>query len=166
MIYASAENVQKSSALGNSHWIDIQDQHARKGVYESDAEFFALLEKINQINLLNPDELQNYFVITFYKNYSFFLKKSIQYHLGSSLWDFCKNNVGTIHSFQGKENDNVFFMLGAQHEQDFGARKIMVEKPNVLNVGISRARNNIYIIGNKNLWQKHDNIKKVIKFIG
>jgi hypothetical protein len=166
MIYATSENSQEASALGNSHWIDIQDQHARKGVYESDAEFFALLEKINQINLLNPDDLHKYFVITFYKNYSFFLKKNIQYHLGSHLWDFCKNNVGTIHSFQGKENDNVFFMLGAQHEQDFGARKIMVEKPNVLNVGISRARNNIYIIGNKNLWQKHDNIKKVIKFIG
>lgn len=167
MIYATSQNIQgEISALGPSHWIDIQDKNARKGVYESDAEFFALLEKINQINLLNPNALQTYFIITFYKNYSDFLKKNIQYHLGSSLWDFCKNNVGTIHSFQGKENNNVFFMLGAQHEQDYGARNIMVEKPNVLNVGISRARNNIYIIGNKNLWQKHDNIKKIIKFIG
>ncbi len=46
-------------------------------------------------------------------------------------------------------------LLGVQHPLDKGARNIMTQKPNVLNVGISRAKNNLYIIGILEIWLKH-----------
>ena len=37
------------------------------------------------------------------------------------LWmDFSENNIGTVHTFQGKEADEVIFLLGCS-EQSMGA---------------------------------------------
>ncbi|WP_341791491.1 AAA domain-containing protein [Rickettsia endosymbiont of Gonocerus acuteangulatus] len=78
---------------------------------------------------------------------------------------FCINNIGTIHAFQGKENDTVIMMLGAQHPEDKGARGIMTSKPNVLNVGISRAKNNLYVIGNAEFWLKPKYMQEIYNIL-
>ncbi len=52
-------------------------------------------------------------------------------------------------------------LLGAQRPQDTGTRNVMTKKPNVLNVGISRAKNNLYIIGNAELWLKHKYMQEI-----
>lgn len=60
-------------------------------------------------------------------------------------------SCGTIHRFQGKEADVVFLILGGNPASQ-GAREWASQKPNMLNVALTRAKKRFYVIGNRNLW--------------
>jgi flagellar biosynthesis GTPase FlhF len=60
-------------------------------------------------------------------------------------------NVGTVHTFQGKENDIVILVLGCDVAHQGGA-DWAASKPNLLNVALTRAKNNIFVIGDRNVW--------------
>lgn len=60
-------------------------------------------------------------------------------------------HIGTVHTFQGKENKKVIFVLGADNNQT-GAVAWASSKPNLLNVALTRAKDRIYIIGSWDLW--------------
>lgn len=62
------------------------------------------------------------------------------------------NRVGTVHTFQGKEAETVIFLLGAPNSNQYGARNWAASSVNLLNVAVSRAKRNFYIVGNKALW--------------
>jgi superfamily I DNA and/or RNA helicase len=62
--------------------------------------------------------------------------------------------AGTIHISQGKESDVVIFVLGG-HPRRPGAKAWASEKPNLLNVAVSRARRRLYIIGNRDGWSHY-----------
>ena len=62
------------------------------------------------------------------------------------------NNVGTVHTFQGKEAETVIFLLGAPNSNQHGARNWAASSVNLLNVAVSRAKRNFYIVGNQSLW--------------
>jgi AAA domain len=59
--------------------------------------------------------------------------------------------VGTIHTMQGKEADVIILVLGTNPHQ-VGARRWAAQKPNLLNVAVSRARRRFYVIGNYESW--------------
>jgi hypothetical protein len=67
---------------------------------------------------------------------------------------FADKNVGTIHTVQGKEADVVVLILGSKPNND-RARVWAAEKPNLLNVAVSRAKRRLYVIGNRQHWQDH-----------
>ncbi|WP_345968940.1 AAA domain-containing protein [Campylobacter concisus] len=62
--------------------------------------------------------------------------------------DVCRNikGTGTIHTMQGKEADVIVFVLGGATT---GARAWAASKPNLLNVALTRAKEVIYIVGNR-----------------
>ncbi len=62
------------------------------------------------------------------------------------------NRVGTVHTFQGKEAETVIFLLGASNSNQYGARNWAASSVNLLNVAVSRAKRNFYIVGNQTLW--------------
>lgn len=65
--------------------------------------------------------------------------------------DVCKNlkGAGTIHTMQGKEADVVIFILGGATK---GARAWAASTPNLLNVALTRAKEVVYIVGNRENW--------------
>nr|WP_248290687.1 AAA domain-containing protein [Brenneria salicis] len=65
--------------------------------------------------------------------------------------DWQKKCIGTVHTFQGKENDIVIFVLGCDENNDGGA-KWAASKPNLLNVALTRAKKHIFVIGNSAVW--------------
>lgn len=67
-------------------------------------------------------------------------------------WEFVRDNVGTVHTVQGKEADVVVLVLGTGPERA-RARAWAAEKPNLLNVAASRAKRRLYVIGNLESWQ-------------
>ncbi|ALX15677.1 hypothetical protein P350_30025 [Burkholderia cepacia JBK9] len=62
--------------------------------------------------------------------------------------------IGTIHTVQGKESDVVLLVLGG-HPERHGAKAWASEKPNLLNVAVSRAKRILYVIGNRDAWRDY-----------
>ena len=62
-------------------------------------------------------------------------------------------SVGTIHAFQGKQTDAVFFVLGGDSSTS-GALRWASSQPNLLNVAVTRARQRFYVVGSRKLWQR------------
>ncbi|CDK14016.1 putative helicase senataxin [Erwinia amylovora LA635] len=63
-----------------------------------------------------------------------------------------KSCVGTVHTFQGKENEIVILVLGCDEHDDGGA-KWASSKPNLLNVALTRAKKHFFVIGDPSVWQ-------------
>lgn len=55
-------------------------------------------------------------------------------------------SIGTVHTFQGKEAQKVYFVVGTDKTQE-GALNWSCEKPNLLNVAVTRAKKEFYVIG-------------------
>ncbi|WP_139365036.1 DEAD/DEAH box helicase [Litchfieldia alkalitelluris] len=57
-----------------------------------------------------------------------------------------EKSIGTVHTFQGKEADIVYFVVGTDHHSD-SAADWSCKKANLLNVAVSRAKLEFYLIG-------------------
>lgn len=66
--------------------------------------------------------------------------------------EWVNDRVGTIHTVQGREADSVILVLGAPNMGHHGARSWAAETPNILNVAVSRAKQNLYVIGSRGAW--------------
>ncbi len=73
--------------------------------------------------------------------------------LAKNLIDFANERVGTVHTVQGREAEAVIFVLGAPEERQQGARQWAGSTPNLLNVAVTRAKERLYVIGNRSLWR-------------
>ena len=67
------------------------------------------------------------------------------------LKKWCTRRVGTVHTFQGKEEDTVIMVLGGDPEH-LRAVEWASSKPNILNVALTRAKRRFYLVGDRQLW--------------
>jgi superfamily I DNA and/or RNA helicase len=68
-------------------------------------------------------------------------------------WSWTKKRIGTVHVVHGREAEAVIFVLGAPAPQQAGARGWAGGRPNLLNVAVSRAKEALYVVGNRRLWR-------------
>ncbi|MBN3815774.1 hypothetical protein G3N57_03785 [Paraburkholderia sp. Se-20369] len=59
--------------------------------------------------------------------------------------------IGTVHTFQGKEESTVVFVLGADHD-NAGSASWAASRPNLLNVAVTRAQHRLFVVGDASLW--------------
>lgn len=59
------------------------------------------------------------------------------------------NNIGTVHTFQGKGTDEVIFLLGCDKTSTSAANWV---NKNIVNVAATRAKKRFYIIGDTEVW--------------
>ena len=69
--------------------------------------------------------------------------------------DFVEKNIGTVHKFQGKEANEVIFLLGCDETAEGAIRWV---NKNIINVAVTRAKYRLYVVGNQNAWKNNDYI--------
>jgi hypothetical protein len=136
-----------------SRWIDVQDTSTSKWS-EKEGDIAIKLLKL----IIKADGLEDFYIITPFRDIEWEMKSAIYKNrraMGLSEADMktMQSRVGTIHKIQGREADTVILMLGAQGDKNKRARMWAGGTPNILNVAVTRAKENLYVIGNRQEWR-------------
>ncbi|WP_104748448.1 DEAD/DEAH box helicase [Helicobacter cetorum] len=148
----------RDNTKGLAIFYDIKGK-ARDKFVEEQAEF--LKQEIAKRLEKDPTLKDEIYVISPFNNVAF--------QLSQKLKDYgfrYKKNVGTVHTFQGKEAKIVYLVLGADNTaQNKGAANWAVGKPNILNVAATRAKNEFYIIGDIDVYKNLGCMKEAYKLL-
>lgn len=129
---------------GRGEWIDIRGNSDNKFVKEQGQ--WLKYEIMRRMGNMTEKERMNIYVISPFRN----VVNQLKNVLGKT--GLKKSNIGTVHTFQGKEASIVYLVLGASHEES-GAARWAVSEANLMNVAATRAKKEFYIIGDKDLYR-------------
>ena len=137
-----ASNIEASA--GKDRYIQVQGQIA-----------FELIQKLRARNA----EFKDIFIITPFTSVAHGFKTYMQSISDDIVnWTdkdnksgWLKDNIGTVHTFQGKEAKVVIYMLGCQSDGSANGAIKWVNANNV-NVAFTRAKEYIYVIGDAIKW--------------
>ena len=107
------------------------------------------------------------FIITPFRTVAESMRKFIISYFSAKGYDkeilskWTKNCVGTVHTFQGKDANEVLLVLGCSNKSA-GAMNWVVKKANILNVACTRAKYRIAFIGNINDWKNRRYFREFI----
>ena len=132
------------SSAGKDRYIQVQGQIA-----------FELIQKLRARNA----EFKDIFIITPFTSVAHGFKSYMQSISDDIVnWTdkdnksgWLKDNIGTVHTFQGKEAKVVIYMLGCQSDGTANGAIKWVNANNV-NVAFTRAKEYIYVIGDATKW--------------
>lgn len=165
MIYNTVDREESVCA-----WIDVKGQSQNKHfVLEQAKRILPIIknEFIASWNKNGKSEIPSLFIISPFRNVkaglaSYYRDNDFLYHnicesndveCKQNIKDWIRDNIGTIHTFQGKEADTVIICLGVDSgEKENGAVEWACGRPNILNVAVTRAKNNLYIVGDADKW--------------
>ena len=139
MVYGTKES-SKYKNLPASHWINVaSDDSSGNWIPAEGIEAEKLIDLLIQ-NGCSPEQI---YLISPFAQVAANLRQ-IQYRKRIKA-------AGTVHIMQGKESDVVILVLGGNPHKP-GAKNWASSKPNLLNVAVSRAKERLYVIGNKKSW--------------
>lgn len=81
-----------------------------------------------------------------------------EYKRDKRIREWTESCIGTVHTFQGKEADQVIFLLGCD-EKSVSAVKWV--NTNIVNVAVTRAKYRLYVIGDYLVWRESPIFQKV-----
>ncbi|WP_252716876.1 AAA domain-containing protein [Herbaspirillum sp. B65] len=146
-----------SSSLGESAWFDVRSTRVNHPVSEDEiAYLLTCLKRLQR----ERDEKTKVYVISPFRKVSQACRERVS---GAGI-----NGIecGTVHTFQGKEADIVFLVLGTAPDQTgTGARGWAASKPNLLNVAITRAQCRLYVIGDASQWGHLDYFRELLNAV-
>jgi AAA domain len=140
--------------LGSSAWLNHDGEASTKWCASEGEILVKLLIKVAKAGVVDPD----IYVITPFRIVAEELRRRLEKEtklfddLGVDQKEWIKNRVGTVHTFQGKEAETVIVVLGAPNAAQGGARNWATSIPNLLNVTVSRAKQNLYVVGSHSAW--------------
>lgn len=138
----------KEDSQGKSQWFNSTGIAKEKFVKEQADLLKRIIEKRIQEN---PYLIDDIYVITPFRYVSYKLAQILDEINFTKRENGKPSNVGTVHTFQGKEAKIVYFVLGADVNSR-GAAKWAVSEPNMMNVAATRAKEEFYVIGDKELY--------------
>ena len=157
-LMVSAKSTNKSDirdTLGQSRWIHVEGRGEDKWCREEGTEVLHLLRQMSLASV-SPD----LYIISPFVIVADCLRKSVRESgvlkewIGEDGWRWTNERIGTVHTAQGREAEAVILVLGAPNPTQTNARLWAGGRPNILNVAASRAKEAIYVVGNRQLWRE------------
>ena len=151
--------------LGESRWIDVRGGATGKWCAEEGEVVVRLLKELAKKGLEKPD----IFCITPFRDVAQQLRRRMKsehallHKLSNEPNEWLGGRIGTVHTFQGKEAEAVILVLGAQDGGQIGARQWAGSPANLINVAVSRAKQVLYVVGNRDAWSKAGNFCEIAK---
>ncbi|KRG16536.1 DNA helicase [Virgibacillus soli] len=138
----------EDKSQGTSHWYDSTGKANDKFVKEQADLLKSLIDKRLRED---PGLAEEIYVISPFRNVAYKLAQALDKMNFTKRENGKITNIGTVHTFQGKEAKIVYFVLGADSNSS-GAARWAVSDPNMMNVAATRAKEEFYVIGNKKLY--------------
>lgn len=148
----------------NSQWINSVGRASDKFV-KADAD--NLIKQISQRltnKKLSPVKLNDIFVISPFTNVVGQLRRHLKKSSLETNAKWLHGNIGTVHTFQGKEAKVVYLVVGTDRTSD-GAANWSCQEPNLINVAVTRAKKEFYVIGDAQRLRKKPNYSVVYQLL-
>ncbi|HEY1082134.1 MAG TPA: DEAD/DEAH box helicase, partial [Prosthecobacter sp.] len=150
-----AKNSAIRNCLGPSAWLHVEGSGEDKWCEEEGLMVIRLLQKLKQAGVYADLYIVSPFVIVADRLRQLILRSGVlQGWIQDEEWAWVASRVGTVHTVQGREAEAVLFVLGAPSPAQTGARGWAGGRPNLLNVAVTRAKEVLYVIGNRQLWRE------------
>ncbi|SHJ34528.1 DEAD/DEAH box helicase [Lutispora thermophila] len=158
--------------MKESLWINIKGREKGAKDHFVSAQGNKAIEMVLEAFALKND-FPSLYIISPFKSVVRNMKSLLKEHICSNFKDFNEDDIndwvdkscGTIHTFQGKEANEVILILGCDENEGMGAVQWASRKPNILNVAVTRAKYRIAIIGDSSLWRKFPNFDFAYKIL-
>jgi hypothetical protein len=142
--------------LGPSAWIHLEGAPEDKWCEDEGALVVALLRQLAAAGV-KPD----LYIVTPFVIVAERLRRLVRESGVATGWapdgasrDWPSERIGTVHTAQGREAEAVILVLGAPSPAQAGARNWAGGRPNLLNVAVTRAKEVLYVVGNRRLWRE------------
>ncbi|MFU0826967.1 MAG: DNA helicase [Lachnoclostridium sp.] len=150
-----------SLLLKKSVWIDIKGKENGGKDHFVPEQGDKVIEMVLDAFALK-NEYPSLYIISPFKSVIQNMKSLLRKHIYNKYKNLKKDDIdnwinkscGTIHTFQGKEANEVILILGCDEKTGIGAAQWASIKPNILNVAVTRAKYRIAIIGDSDLWRQ------------
>ena len=153
------------AVIGPSAWFDIDGEADSKWCPAEGDLVVSLLKQIAAADVTDPD----LFIITPFRIVAQELRRRLEHEaelfsaLKIDFREWATDRIGTIHTVQGREAESVMLILGAPRAAQNGARSWAAGTPNIFNVAVSRAKQNLYVIGSYGTWSGVGYAREVAK---
>lgn len=140
--------------LGPSRWIDVKpDRIVDKWSVAEGIAVAKLLRRLAVAKIAAPE----LYIISPYRIVVHELRAMVLRDRLASTWTddpdrWVRERIGTVYTVQGREADSVILVLGAADPERRGARMWAGTAPNQLNVAVTRAKENLYVVGHAFEW--------------
>jgi len=155
MVSAKVENRSDiRGVLGPSRWIDVAGSGEDKWCTQEGDEVVRMLRQLAQAGVASDLYVITPFVIVADRLRSTIRETGVIQGWVDDEWRWINERVGTVHTAQGREAEAAIIVLGAPNPSQTGARNWAGGRPNILNVAVTRAKEVVYVVGNRKLWSE------------
>ena len=147
--------------LGPSKWIHVEGSGEDKWCQEEGYEVLRMLRQLKQMGVPPNLYIITPFVIVADRLRQVIRESDVLRGWVEDEWHWINEQIGTVHTAQGREAEAVILVLGAPHPIQTGARGWAGGRPNLLNVAVSRAKEAIYVVGNRRLWREAGSFREL-----
>ncbi|WP_395742263.1 DEAD/DEAH box helicase [Prosthecobacter sp.] len=149
-----AKHSEIRDALGPSRWIHTEGSGDDKWCDAEGDEVIKLLQRLARGRIAPNLYIVTPFVIVADRLRHLIRNSGIlKGWIDDDPWQWTAQRIGTVHTVQGREAEAVIFVLGAPMPAQTGARQWAGGRPNLLNVAVTRAKEALYVVGNRELWR-------------